>query len=880
MRINTNLTAMNTFTQYTKNNNKIADSVEKLSSGYAINSAADNAAGLAISEKMRAQIRGLEQASVNSQDAISLIQTAEGGLNESTEILQRMRELAVQSANDTNENEIDREALQDEFAQLQEELNNIANTTTFNKKNLLDGSLAKKQATTQNLSLQNAGLSVSLGNVGAGNYNFEAVVRVESAEVEAITAKGTAVSTDSKVSVSDVNIAATDSLDKTSLANGNYDIEASWNDDTKEMTLTAKGDNGQTFTATLTKNDLDTYAGTDQSDKMDIAFMNGSTQAFTMKLGTSTTYSTTNASTMETVAKEISDSVSVSMSGGVDHKDATYALYATMTGAEDVKLSAGMDSVSFSNGVTVSFDELTVSDVTVNADDYADQTATATKAVYELDLTGGTTGGMNGKKIDGETVTWDTDLAKTMDNFVKAYNAKTDKAYEASYANGKLTLTAKEGGAVTTDPTTEIDNHDGAALNPAVAAKYTTSSANSTSITSGTSTAVTIAGKEYTVTFDSSGNYNAAQVTAKWVEAYNADVTNTEWTAAVDGNTPEKVVFTAKTAGALRTTGATAPTGTTVTTAGADASGTADVAFVKKVEGADAPAATGKATFKDKFSQILTADTASEATAAKFEVSYAGVGAVTNSAATKLTIGGIDVNGANTAAATTDGYGAAFNGKTYTDANGVVWDITADADNDKLVFTAKTKGADVKIPTNGDDVTFAGAAVTSSTADIAGATAGVDAIAVGDPIGHGESKSSFTVEVDQGAGLTFQIGANQGDELVINVDRMDAEYLGVASANVLSRESATEALSAVDNALNEVASQRAYLGAMQNRLDHKIANLDTSAENLTAAEGQIRDVDMAKQMTEFTNANILSQAATAMLAQANSLPQNVLSLIG
>ena len=141
-------------------------------------------------------------------------------------------------------------------------------------------------------------------------------------------------------------------------------------------------------------------------------------------------------------------------------------------------------------------------------------------------------------------------------------------------------------------------------------------------------------------------------------------------------------------------------------------------------------------------------------------------------------------------------------------------------------------------------------------------------------------KSTFTVEVDEGAGLTFQIGANQGDELVINVDRMDAEYLGVASADVLSRENATNALSAVDKALNQVASQRAYLGAMQNRLDHKIANLDTSAENLTAAEGQIRDVDMAKQMTEFTNANILSQAATAMLAQANSLPQNVLSLIG
>ena len=82
-----------------------------------------------------------------------------------------------------------------------------------------------------------------------------------------------------------------------------------------------------------------------------------------------------------------------------------------------------------------------------------------------------------------------------------------------------------------------------------------------------------------------------------------------------------------------------------------------------------------------------------------------------------------------------------------------------------------------------------------------------------------------------------------------------------------------------DNAINKVSSQRAYLGAIQNRLEYKINNLETSTENLTSAESQIRDVDMAKEMTQFTNANILQQAATAMLAQANSLPQNVLSLI-
>lgn len=95
----------------------------------------------------------------------------------------------------------------------------------------------------------------------------------------------------------------------------------------------------------------------------------------------------------------------------------------------------------------------------------------------------------------------------------------------------------------------------------------------------------------------------------------------------------------------------------------------------------------------------------------------------------------------------------------------------------------------------------------------------------------------------------------------------------------LSAEYGDDAITAIDKAISQVSSQRAYLGAIQNRLDHKIANLDTSSANLTSAESQIRDVDMAREMTTFTNANILSQAATAMLAQANSLPQGVLSLL-
>jgi flagellin len=138
MIINHNITALNTHRQLGSANNAQANSMEKLSSGLRINKASDDAAGLSISEKMRGQIRGLEQASANAQDGISLMQTAEGALNETHDILQRMRELAVQSANDTNTT-TDRGELQKEVNELAKEITRIANDTEFNTKTLLDG---------------------------------------------------------------------------------------------------------------------------------------------------------------------------------------------------------------------------------------------------------------------------------------------------------------------------------------------------------------------------------------------------------------------------------------------------------------------------------------------------------------------------------------------------------------------------------------------------------------------------------------------------------------------------------------------------------------------------------------------------------------------
>lgn len=136
-------------------------------------------------------------------------------------------------------------------------------------------------------------------------------------------------------------------------------------------------------------------------------------------------------------------------------------------------------------------------------------------------------------------------------------------------------------------------------------------------------------------------------------------------------------------------------------------------------------------------------------------------------------------------------------------------------------------------------------------------------------------------------GLTFQIGANSGQQLTLKIQDMSASALGVNDIAFVSGtgESMTAnvtfnaSIDLIDKAINKVSTERSNLGAVQNRLDHTINNLGTSAENLTAAESRIRDVDMAKEMMEFTKNNILSQAAQSMLAQANQQPQGVLQLL-
>lgn len=165
MVIQHNMAAMNSGRQLGITEKKLSKSTERLSSGYRINRAADDAAGLAISEKMRGQIRGLSQASTNGEDAISLVQTAEGALQESQNVIHRMRELAVQAANDTNTDD-DREQIQKEINQLTNEVDRIATTTEFNTMKLLDGSKKGPQ-------MQEDGITGIEGSFQLGNVSLE-----------------------------------------------------------------------------------------------------------------------------------------------------------------------------------------------------------------------------------------------------------------------------------------------------------------------------------------------------------------------------------------------------------------------------------------------------------------------------------------------------------------------------------------------------------------------------------------------------------------------------------------------------------------------------------------------------------------------------------
>ena len=245
MVVQHNLSAMNTNRQLGISTGALSKSTEKLSSGYRINRAGDDAAGLKISEKMRSQIRGLDQASDNAENGISLIQTAEGALNETHSILQRMNQLAVQGANDTNE-DIDRDAINDELRALTFEIDRISSTTQFNRKNLLDGTLEDNRLQIGANVGQN--ITINIGNMDAEHIGLKVTQFTTFAfEVGGQSVKGFATSGEARTAAQ--NAAYTQhTAEVTTLSNGKYeykDVKYATLDSVKVAVGSRNGVNGK-----------------------------------------------------------------------------------------------------------------------------------------------------------------------------------------------------------------------------------------------------------------------------------------------------------------------------------------------------------------------------------------------------------------------------------------------------------------------------------------------------------------------------------------------------------------------------------------------------------------------------------------------------------
>ncbi len=320
MRIQHNISAINANRQYAFNNDKLSKNLQKLSSGYKINSAADDAAGLAISEKMRSQIRGLDQATNNANDGISLVQTAEGALNETASILQRMKELATQSSNGTYQNDVDRENIQKEVTSLKSEIDRISSSTNFNNINLLDGSLGSTIATNS-----------ATGNIGMTTASTAAI------KMSGLTG-GTI-----------VNFKTAHTAGHAKAAIDASDVSVVWNSSTKtlDITLNPASDDDAVYSAATINDALAAKYASDPTANAALAgvkvdsgsITTGAATAVDVNMG-SIIFPTT--STPSTFAKDI-----------VGSSDSSFRLYATKAGTPDVSsftfTATGATSQSITN---------------------------------------------------------------------------------------------------------------------------------------------------------------------------------------------------------------------------------------------------------------------------------------------------------------------------------------------------------------------------------------------------------------------------------------------------------------------------------------------------------------------------------------------------
>ena len=742
-------------------NSNLTKTIKALSTGLRINSAADDASGLAVSEKLRAQISGLNKAATNAQDAISMLQTAEGAMGSMTSMVQRIRELAVQ-AGDPAYTSNDRAMLQLEVDQLKEEIDRVSSSTEFNTKKLLNGDAAAIWS--------------------ASNGNIEAIV------------KGAAVEGNYKISYDldpGQNSVYKSNIMRLGEGEMSYNIDTNGTSITKfdniqgmlrgsDMTVTVKGSAATTASAAITG----ATGGMAAAAAFNATGFTGASAAATggnsysiefEALGDRSASGTGQIRfrVMNTSTGEISEWVTASV--GTDGRIVNSSAIGTnLAGITNNVFSTAAGT--FGTGAWKSGDKMLVNVAGVRAE-------AADAASIQVGSTGSTL------HITANATNADTTTTHTI------HTAQMDEAGNVYY--GSMDVTLEKGAVVSGNATIDILGEGD------VASKYTKLS-QLAQFTNADGRMVLDNTQEISIY---AGNGNVAKVTLEGSDTI-ADLESKLTSALID-----QLGMGADT------------TNTSATTINNN--------LVKYVETAGNGDRAVQGTFVIQ-GAVLGKDS---------NLTFVGDEGVLNG------LGVTQIQEASDSALSVrvqDAHTGEFIGEdTVTD--GRLRNVIQGVDLDIIPSSA----ANISFDTASNTMKF---------------------LAKGEPeVAYLHIKDNSTVAA---------IGANEGQTLDISIGRLDTKSMGIDGVNVATFDDAQSSITKLDMALEQISKARATAGAQMNRLEYTISNLNTTRENMVAAESRIRDLDIAQASSDMAAQQVLMQSATAMLAQANQIPSYAMQLLG
>ena len=786
MRIYHNIPALFAYNSVSATNNALQKSIEKLSTGLRINSAADDAAGLAISEKMRAQVRGLDQAVNNAQDGISMIQTAEGALNETHSILQRMRELSVQAANDTLTSQ-DRGYIQLEIDQLKEEVTRIATTTQFNKKKLLDGSASVLWSSDklETKALVRGALRQidQFGQKSAAEGNFKISIIADPGQAEIQKSDIFKIKHENVImNVSKNEQAGVQNIRVDKLPAGTYNITST------AGAADAALESIQVFgtTAALEAAGAGAAGVAGSSIYLEVVAVNTATNFVTFRATSNILY------TDGTVGTKVDDNLLIGSAGvnltklGLSASTLGLGVAAgDANGSQDYSIGnkivlsfvgAGSAAAAGGPGAIVGADVTVTISGTTNPEWFGnwgtDEDGTDLKdrsfSLVASEVAGNDVHFRNFYLNTANGTLYESDIVLQLNK-----NFATDDAFLAGFEAAYVGQVAK--GDVQLRDLDKFWDANG---------RFMIEDPQNITVTQGD-------GKQAVITLNSTDTLRDIEFKLNDAIAFGLGQAR-----YLDSNTDRFVDF--------------------IEDAEFNTPEAVDGTFVIRSVIAGKAGELNFAGDEDII-KALSLNVIQKSTESQYRVSvndaHSGASVASNVKVTGNMLYGVVHNNVDVE------FDAMANTKVEWSDSARAFRLVRDEDIYETVLHLA------------DNTTV------------------------------------------------FQIGANEKEDMGIDIGDMSAKALGINNVLVTDRVSAARSITVIDSAIDRVSGQRAKLGAYQNRLEHTINNLTVAGTNLQAAESRIRDLDMAKEMMNFTKLNILMQAGNSMLAQANQLPQAVLQLL-